>query len=600
MNELKDDSRTGRLVASIDLDAMGAGEAVESEDDLDAALRARLEKADRQIDSFVNEALNVPQDGPDAHAQDNADLDAEDGDVPTQRRRRWEQQMIRVVKMAEDNAQFGEQARQYVWSIYIRQKKIQTIDDAIFAFIMASRYYDLVKNKIAEQEFWPVFFEKIGYAVTNIKDEFHGALLDHMILQGREVMLRIVYGVETLAEWAHAQSAGAADEADSARDPRSFVRALFTEPRPTSEKSLFDQMRVGLPREVMDRCARALAEMDGEVAPQKKKDFNPEAMFALIRVGKKGEAVDYLRRNARSVEPGDIETAFEEKGVDLFRLDILGTAKEERKNGKSALLHGALVNHYSKTGMFNLEYAKHKLLREKGRVSQGRVDERGWNNYMQLAARPDFNPAFIENEHEFWDHMFKQMAHFRYKRPGNTRALRELELEVARDLLDRPAKNGMPALHIAARAGNAVVVKYVLTRLISFYFGNALKQAQQRGLDADKLAELRKRQGVEMRENFNYLTGVDQSGMNVFMHAIVANQADVAQLLVGHFQEHPEYLEILSQVKVPLDDKTVTLVDFASRDYGFGRNTEGSRLLQRVLKDAGDRLRARQQGARVA
>jgi len=173
-------------------------------------------------------------------------------------------------------------------------------------------------------------------------------------------------------------------------------------------------------------------------------------------------------------------------------------------------------------------------------------------------------------------------------------------MEVARDLLDRPAKNGMTALHIAAKHGNAVVVKYLLGRLLSFYAAATFKQAQGRGVAPAKLAEIKKLQVPEMRENLAYLTAADNNGYNVFMHALVANRGEIIQQLVGRFQEFPQYLEILSQLKVPLDGKKVTLDDFASRDFGHGRNTEAQRLLRRVLQDAADRLQMRQQGARVA
>ena len=69
-------------------------------------------------------------------------------------------------------------------------------------------------------------------------------------------------------------------------------------------------------------------------------------------------------------------------------------------------------------------------------------------------------------------------------------------MEVARDLLDRPAKNGMTALHIAAKHGNAVVVKYLLGRLLSFYAAATFKQAQGRGVAPAKLAEIKTRRAM--------------------------------------------------------------------------------------------------------
>lgn len=589
----------GRLIASVDLSDVGADAGPSKEQDADAAIQRRAERADGHIDSFVNGALTDREPGPRARKADATDEKPETATAA--KRRLWEEQAVRVAKLEEDNPQFGEQARAHVWSIYVRNTKIETIADAIYGYILASRYYERVKNRMTADEFWPVFFEKIAYALTDVKDANFGTLADYIVIQDRETVGTLVFAVESLAAWAGAQNVSEDQRGDPEKDPRAFIRAFFTAPRPASDKSLLDMMRLALPAEAVERCLHALDVMDGKTEPKGRPAFNAEEMYGLFKAGRKAEAIEYLRKNAREVGPADMQAAFEEKGVDLFRLDILGAGKDESDQGRGALLQGALVNQYAKAGLLNLDYARHKLLREKGRTSQGRVDERGWNNYMQIAARPDFNPAFLENEHEFWDHMFRQMAQFRYRRPGNTKSMRELELEIARDLLDRPAKNGMSAFHIAARYGNAPVVKYLLSRLISFYYANGLRQAQQRNLDADKLAELKKRQVAEMRENLNYLTGADRNGLNVFMHAIVANKPDIIQMLVGHFQDHPEYLEILSQVQVPLDGKKVTLDDFASRDFGHGRNTEAARLLRRVLKDAGDRIRARQQGAsRVA
>ena len=577
-------AKKGRVVASIDFSDDAPGD-----DSADAKLQARIAKADAHIDGFVDGALTDREGGPSgALAQSDEDKKRE---AMLARRSRWDAQLARVAQMAHDNPQFGEQARQHVWSIYIRQKRIVTIDDAIFGFILAERYYDLVRNKIEAGEFWEIFYQKIAYALTDVTDEYGSNLIDYVSGQDAGAVGSLVICCEVLADWATDHKDG--DKA------RGFVRRLFTEARDNSGRAILDSIRLTVSSDAEKRCVEALDAMDGKIERADALKFKADDLYALMKEGKKEEAVRYLRTNARDVRPSDVQTAFEDKGLDLFRVDIVGAGKGD--TGKEELLQGALANQYAKAGVFNLEYAKHKMLREKGRVSQGRTDERGWNNYMQLAAQADFNPAFMENEHEFWDHMFKQMAHFRYKRPGNTKSVRELELEVARDLLDRPAKNGMTAFHIAAKHGNAVVIKYLLNKLFSFHAANAFKQAQSRGVEHAKLVDLKKRQVPEMRENLAYLTAGDKSGANVFMHALVANRSEIVQLLVGRFQEHPQYLEILSQLKVPLDGKKVTLDDFASRDFGHGRNTESQRLLRRVLQDAADRLQMRQQGgARVA
>ncbi|MEM6490732.1 MAG: hypothetical protein AAF684_02335, partial [Pseudomonadota bacterium] len=335
--------RKGRVVASIDFaDDDQAG---------DSALQERIAKADAHIDGFVEGALTDSETGP------TGDLAQTDEDKKREamlaRRARWTEQANRAAKMAHENQNFGEQARQHVWSIYIRQVRIETIDDAIFAFILAEKYFDIVKNKIEAAEFWEIFFQKIGYALTDTNDEFGSNLIDYVSMQDGDAVRTLVFCCEVLAAWANDHKDG-----DKARD---FVRRLFTTPRDHNKRSIVDTIRLSVSSDAAARCNEALDAMDGRIEKADAPKFNADQLYALMKDGKKDEAVSYLRNSARDIRPEDVHEAFHEKGLDFFRVDILGTGKNDP--GKQELMQGALSNHYAKSGVFNLEYAKQKLLR---------------------------------------------------------------------------------------------------------------------------------------------------------------------------------------------------------------------------------------------
>lgn len=580
--------RKDRLVASLDLSEVNAVagfvEAANAPmtEAPDSAITERNARADARILRFLDQSAQDDEPGPTSAAPVTDAPAKEPGPTLDAMRKRWLAQSQRVAQLSMENHNFPEQARRFIWLVYLRKRKITTIDECIFVFNLALFYFGESSEKIASDDFWRTFFSKIEYCISDAQDENGLSLPDYIAIQDAGIAVFLIPCIEDLCAWALRQPQARAGDA------RNFVHRTFTAPRPILDRPILDQLRAALDPGMVKRAERAL---DALAATADARDGGAEApgidetLTRLIAEGRRQEATEHARKHARALRPETIADIYAETKIDLFRLDIAERGEGEAQRG--SLLRGALASHFAKSGLYSTDHARLRLVRELTGLSQGRIDQRGRNNYMQIAAQRDYNPAYIENEHAFWDHMLTQMATEQAERPEDDEAVAALELVIARDLLDRPDVNGMTAMLLAARSGNTMVLKYVLNRVTAFRAALALRRmAAQPGQSARSTASLKQAHLEELRENLPQILVADKDGANAFMHALQTNRADSISILLSHLRDFPEYIRFISQFKISLDGKSASLIDYCDVDFGFGRSTEAQRMLQRVLSDA--------------
>jgi len=611
------------------------------EQEREQELESRRNAADQNLQALADKQLGA-EDPIDPHGSDFPDRILAEAEEPesdesrnnTIRKKmveRWQTIGEKVEKTKGRVPNFSTHARDFVWSIYIREIKPETVEDMIYAYMMASESYEHVKNKISEPEYYNYFFRKVNHLIVHLQDSHKNNLLHHILTANRANFAHVTFCLEAMAGAAkeRAKLSGAQDQdmpdwtEATERDDRDRVRNFFANDKNAMGDSIFEIIERITPPAVIQKCKDIIQSMynfeddvtqDGRpelgelppIAAAKEaagKPFSTDFLAELMGKEEQDAAAAYVRMSSEHIDPEDLDKAYENSSTDLFALDVTTQPKEAQKAGnKVAGMAGTLANHYAKRGIFDLRYARKKLIKEDGRKSQGRRDERGYNNYMQMAATPDINHAYMANEHEFWDHILYQIAKLNYQNNKSGATFRDVEIRSNREILDMPGNDGRTAMHLASISGNTEAMSFILDKILDFNHAEQLRDATARNLNPKAIEPLQKRYLQEMRTNLSYLMSVDNDNFTPWMLALYYDKREILMLLSGKLEKHPEYLEVICMLPVQPkgEPKKTTLYEFASRSFNASQGiNEAGRFLRSVLREAEQRARSRRESRRV-
>jgi len=587
----------------------------------------RREKGDAHIKDFAaGELADDVNDAIDADAMD-VEVQFQPTGAEAVRARMmalWDDVKLHITQMETNSQDFPSTAKDHVWAVYTREVKLTSLEELLFSYVMAQRAYKAVSHKVDEREFFDYYFAKVRVPVMRLRDDDNCTLLHYICLLDRNNIELLYSALDAFADRAREQLRQRTANNEKAPDLEcNLVKSLFTETENAAGDSVLGLVeRIGH-KAIHKRCSDRLEWMytledeqhkvsseDSDkpavqrVFNRQNRDYNPAFLEQLLTDRDPRGAAVYVRIKASEIDPDEISRMHKNNETDLFAVDLgskrtndLGTFRS-----KSAQSVGALSNHYAKQGMFNLNFAKRKLVIDDGTRSQGYRDERGYNTYMQMAAMPDINVAFMQNENEFWDHILRRMALQQYQKKGGKVTLREIELKICRDVLDMPGNDGRTALHLAAHSGNVEALNFVLRKLLSLFYAEEYRKVLDGPPNPKQLAKVRGPYLTEMRDNLAYLTSIDNDNFNPWMLAIAGNRKDVLMTIVGMVDRYPEYMEVISRLPVQPGRKAepISLADFASRSYGDSATiNEAGRYLRSVLRDASHRAQAKKDGGRI-
>ncbi|MBL8672701.1 MAG: hypothetical protein JNK11_18730 [Alphaproteobacteria bacterium] len=547
-----------------------------------------------------------------------------------------------------------------VWAYYARKLRPATIGDLIRTVLVAEIAQSCPRNRREPDDFFGFYFSKMAPYIVEREDEDGNTLLHYLVLQRSDAIGRVLTAMHALIARRRgldqaAPPPGDADaEAEDEGPQRTRRREVVTEQGAAlnlahrqSVYALFVERRNAAQECVMDLVARhadpatlaeAEATLAGMFAPGEEpvpggsphgtgldrlqaiqsRPFDAADLDALLQGGDLRAQALYVRMFADSIEPAHVRDAVQAHRVDLFAIDLAPLAldpEQERwfsASKRVAFIPGALNNAYAKRGLVDPAFAQCKLVRERGRHSQGFCDARGYNVYMRMAESTELPDAYLANEHVFWDHVFTRIAKYMAARDEAGRSWRHFFIQTARDILDMPGNDGRTALHLAAIHGREIMIRYILERELDFSSAEALKLAMDER-DHAAIEGRRNDYFEEMRINLAYLSVTDSADHSPWTYAILHGRRDVLVALVGTLERYPEYLEMLAQMAVrarlpgepqPTDlepgdvalaqAETTTLLDFAERAPATtAAQHEAQSYLRKILLEARQRLRIR-------
>lgn len=590
----------------------------------------RREKGEAHIRDFATQELDDDAQAPLAPDTMNVAIEfrpTKGEEVRARMMALWDDVKLHVTQMETNAQDFPATAKDHVWAVYTREIKLETLEELLFSYVMAQRAFRVVSHKVDEQEFFDYYFAKVRVPVMRLRDDDNCTLLHYICLLDRNNIELLYSALDAFAERAREQLRQRTAAGESSPDLEcNMVRALFKEVQNAAGDSVLGMVERAGYKAIHKRCVDRLEWMyslEGDehtvsdedadkpavqrVFNRQDKDYNPAFLEQLLTDKDRRGAAVYVRIKATEIDPDEVIRLHKEKGEDLFAVDLRSKRTTDLGGfrNKNASSVGALSNHYAKQGMFNLNFAKRKLVIDDGVRSQGHRDERGYNTYMQMAAMADISVAFMQNENEFWDHILRRMAlhHYQSKAAKGGRAtLRETELRICRDVLDMPGNDGRTALHLAAHSGNVEALNFVLRKLLSLFYAEEYRRVLDAPPDPKRLAAARQPYLTEMRDNLAYLTSVDNNNYNPWMLAVMANRKEVLMTMVGMVDRYPEYMEVIARLPVQpgRNAEPISLSDFAGRAYGDSATiNEAGRYLRGVLRDAAHRAQAKKDGGRV-
>lgn len=589
--------------------------------------RERRKKGETHLKSFASERLAKHQDESIAQAveEKEGEDDSIDRDVKEEMRllidKVWSKCDQDVNAGAPSEIELAKRSQDHIWAIYTRETKPDNLQQLLTAYLMAGIAFEANRHKVEEGEFFRYFFRKVAHLVVKYRDKYGNTLIHYVLKRDRQNAHRVLNALEAMAMAAKARMATEAgkqgvDERDAVKDyfteqqnkARETIRAVFELGAQRSQIARFDKLMAEMyeepPRDPSHSATMADEDPEGLKTIQRGEDkaFTPEVLEQLIKDGKMEAAAIYARVKADELSPEEIDALAEKTGFDIFQVELTDTDPEKSRpmRNASAAIPGALVNHYAKNGVFNLDYARRRLVKVDGAKSQGRKDERGYNVYMRIAETRRISDAYLRNEHEFWEFMFDHLAKNAYKNAKQGASFRRIRLNIVRDILDMPGEDGRTALHVAAINNNVEVVKFYLRNVLDFTHADLFKRAQGRNMAGAKIQELRKFHLVEMRENLGYLMSADNTGYNAWMYAMMHDRKDVLLSLLGAIERHPEYLDVISSLTLyPADEIPVPFPRFTERAFDeSGSANETCRYMQGVLRDVEKRRKWKQEAGR--
>lgn len=494
-----------------------------------------------------------------------------------------------IVQKARATAR-GTLSQDYMWALYGQQKPVDEIEDVIEAFIIGDILCQQLKGVVTEEAFFEYFFEKGASHVAELRD-VDGNTFAHLLLYLDVVPLpRLMDMVIAIGRALLRPDHEGAVSPDSARAVRAFLHDARNALGQSIAELVAEKGKTGSVRRALAFIAYVDALAAGETPSsgfEMVGGFDREAMITLLKAGDRDAATQMLVKDYERISPADVAAVLEATGEDLLALDL-----SEEIAGHTASL-GLLNNAFAKFGLFSLDHAMRKLVKEQGRTMMGRRDARGYTGYMQLAAASRVNPAFVANENAFWGHVLRQVAIYRHRsRPDMTAD--DVVLRVARDVLDMPGDDGKTVLHLAAETGNLPVFDFVCDSVLDFRSTEELKRRINLGVShADKL-ELQRIEAREIKSNLRYLLALDGESYTPLMRALEKGRTQIVQAMLARFERSPRYLEILCKLKVRPGGGLVeiTLDRFASDVVDEGADPEAARLFRNQLRETRRRLEA--------
>ncbi|MBL8669824.1 MAG: hypothetical protein JNK11_04160, partial [Alphaproteobacteria bacterium] len=347
-------------------------------------------------------------------------------------------------------------AHDHVWAVYTRQSTPHSLDELILVYMLAGHAYATVQNKIEERGYFEYFFAKISHLLLQQRDKYDNTLLHYLLAFEGSKSARVVACMDAMARAAkrQAKQTGADEKTkgmtieerakSDTLDDRKTVHQFFAEQKNVVGESVMDLMVRFGDRKTLKQAETILAHLfspEEEAAASaakgtgldrvqavQEKPFNQADFEAIIGGDDTAAKALYIRMFADHIAPEQMEAALKSKQVDLMQLDLaeITLAKDQARNitKKNAIAPGAVNNSYAKQGIFNVEFARKKLVRDDGKRSQGFRDERGYNTSLQMAALKSMPSAYIDNEHEFWDSIFTRIAKFQAQNDPEKREVR--------------------------------------------------------------------------------------------------------------------------------------------------------------------------------
>jgi len=497
---------------------------------------------------------------------------------------------------------FPRTLREKMWRLLAGEDQQETIEGLLEIYILAGLHYDSGETRSSEREFFGQFFQKQKVPILTVKDQFNNSFFHYLCYMQPDRKKHAIYGLDAMARWAH--SAGSMRRSQyrgsdaHAGDP-TRVRQLICEDSNIAGEVLLDHLQALLEEETFAEEAQTLYRLFEDDKAQgyahgaksgAKTRFNRERLHKLLGDRDFSAAIQLLRDQAEGVTPEDIDELFKEFKADAFAMDIVGADNMRLTIIKN---HGALVAHFARQGLYDLDYAKRRLLRSADNQHIGRRNKNGYNSYMQIAASTSLNPAFVRDEHEFMDHILYQIARLNFSRPNNNRTFQEIQFLTCREVLDSPGQDGRTALHLAAISGNIAVVDYILKKTMDLTVAERFTVARNRGAEGEDLLQLQNRHAKILRVNLGFLVRTDLEGCNAWMHAILQNKLPILENMIGFFSSYPDYMEVISQIPCHYQKSRMTLFDFAGQDFGTGFVNDSGNYLRKVLREFAERALAR-------
>ena len=500
--------------------------------------------------------------------------------------KRWDMIGERInLLRAKNQNDFSAILRESLWDIYTSPSKPTKIDSIVYIYRITLLAYESYKHNVSEDVYIFCFFENLIKSIFQCRDEHHNTLINYIIICNRSCISHVPLWIKgmSIAMRRH----GSPQE----EIYNTLCRTLIEEKNPFN-RNLLELVSLQGGRSATHSClialeaARHLPTDPLAPAPElrgKEKTEQFQSATALpfnLNLLEKFQnesplwAGLYVRAHIESITPEIISIAHE-RGQDLFATDLKAETSPQAEIRSFSGVNGVLANAYAKSGMFSIPHAYCRLVRDKGRRSQGYRDKRGYNIYMQIAEQHRPNPAFLQNEHEFWDHILYQIAKYQHRQEKSKANLEDVLLRVRRRVLDMPGDDGRTALHLAARSGNIEVARYLLDRLLDFRHAENLRTAM-RISDHRTIVRVKKLYYREMRTNLSYLLAVDNDHYNSWMHAIECNQKEILISLVSHVEPYSGYLDIISLIPIqPKGMNAMSLSDFVE-DHILNSHTPSS------------------------